>query len=383
MTDLQKLNVSLTKHGAHKIAFLLKQYPASDVLQHLEGSVPGIAIEEAQAKKNLSVGARNAVPNVWAEVKQLGDDAVDALTLIAIVFSHYKLISTMVGSSSGQFVGKIIRNRELKGKEYTNFAHTLDMLGYVAESNYDFVEYNLEKLFKIDGLGVLARKVFEAKLITAGWAGKNSVIDESIVLQFHKALSITDRQFKNWLTTGNFDFDKDDILLDEDEQFFIVASDTEISRPFVFTPGHNSRPVGAVDVKAPMNKVSARRLHNLIQNKLYEFLKSKHGEKNVGTEVNTGDGTSIDVVLEEDSEYWFYEIKTASSVKASIRQALPQLLEYSYWPNENKAVRLIVVSHLPAGQIPEQYLDMLRNTFGIPIYYEQFCLESEMLISTP
>ena len=289
----------------------------------------------------------------------------------------------MVGSSSGQFVGKIIRNRELKGKEYTNFAHTLDMLGYVAELNYDFVEYNLEKLFKIDGLGVLARKVFEAKLITAGWAGKNSVIDESIVLQFHKALSITDRQFKNWLTTGNFDFDKDDILLDEDEQFFIVASDTEISRPFVFTPGHNSRPVGAVDVKAPMNKVSARRLHNLIQNKLYEFLKNKHGEKNVGTEVNTGDGTSIDVVLEEDSEYWFYEIKTASSVKASIRQALPQLLEYSYWPNENKAVRLIVVSHLPAGQIPEQYLDMLRNTFGIPIYYEQFCLESEMLISTP
>jgi len=380
MTDLKKLNVSLTKHGAHKIAVLLKQYPAIDILKHLEGSVAGIAIEKAQAKKNLSIGVKNAVPVVWAEVKKLGDDAVDALTLIAIVFSHYKLISTMVGSSSGEFVGRIIRNRELKGKEYTNFAHTLDRLGYAANSNYDCVEYNLEKLFKIDGLGVLARKIFEEKLIAAGWTRKNSVIDESIELQFHKALSITDRQFKNWLTTGSFDFDKDDILLDEDEEFFIVASDTEISRPFVFAPGHNLRPVGAVDVKVPVNKISAQRLHNLIQNKLYEYLKNKYGEKNVGTEVSTGDGTSIDVVLDGGSGYWFYEIKTASSVKASIRQALPQLLEYSYWPNENRAVRLIVVSHLPAGDIPEQYLEMLRNTFGIPIYYEQFCLKSEMLV---
>lgn len=382
MTDLKKLNVSLTKHGAHKIALLLKQYPASEILQHLHGSVPGIAIEEAQAKKNLSVGVGNAVPDVWTEVKKLGVDAVDDLTLIAILFSHYKLISTMIASSLGQFVGKIIRDKELKGKEYTNFAHTLHMLGYVDKLNYDFVEYDLEKIFKVKGLGILARKVLEAKLITAGWVGENSVIDESIALQFHKALSITDRQFRNWLATGDFDFCKDDMLLDDDEQFFIVASDAKISHPFVFAPGHNSRPVGAVDVKGPVNKVSARRLHNLIQNKLYEFLKSRYGEKSVGTEVNTGDGTSIDLVLEENAGYWFYEIKTASSVKASIRQALPQLLEYSYWPNENKAVRLIIVSHLPAAQIPELYLDTLRNTFGIPIYYEQFCLESEMLIST-
>ncbi len=54
MTDLNKLTVSLTKHGAHKIAALLKNYDADKILKHLTDRELGIKINSSQAKKNLS-----------------------------------------------------------------------------------------------------------------------------------------------------------------------------------------------------------------------------------------------------------------------------------------------------------------------------------------
>ncbi len=133
-------------------------------------------------------------------------------------------------------------------------------------------------------------------------------------------------------------------------------------------------------MKAPTDQVTATRLHNLIQNKLYAHLAKTHGSSQVGTEVSTGNGTSIDVVLRIKTKFWFYEIKTATSVKVSIRQAIPQLLEYAYWPNDEKATRLIIVSHLSSDTESESYLATLRKKFSIPLYYQQFSLDSEILI---
>lgn len=36
-----RLNVSLTKHGAHKVALLLRKYGKDDVLDHAEGKERG------------------------------------------------------------------------------------------------------------------------------------------------------------------------------------------------------------------------------------------------------------------------------------------------------------------------------------------------------
>ncbi len=164
MTDLKRLRVSLTKHGAHKMAALLMRYPADEILRHLEGSVPGINIERAQAKKNLSVGPGNSVPQIWVQAKSLGKDAVNALTLLAIIFSHEKLITAMAQGSSGSHRGKITRGNELKGKDFTNFSHIFQQLGYGKETDQNSVEYDLTRLFRIKGLSVLAKKLFELKL---------------------------------------------------------------------------------------------------------------------------------------------------------------------------------------------------------------------------
>ena len=111
--------------------------------------------------------------------------------------------------------------------------------------------------------------------------------------------------------------------------------------------------------------------HNEIQEKLYQQLCEKYGESNVGTEIETGYSTSIDAVVRIKDEQWFYEIKTASSAKACIREGLSQILEYAYWSGKPQAQRLIVVSTNPETSGTKRYIEFLRCNFKLPIYYEQ------------
>lgn len=108
--------------------------------------------------------------------------------------------------------------------------------------------------------------------------------------------------------------------------------------------------------------------HNDLQYRLYKELSEIYGEKNVGAEVKVN-GLSIDLVVKIDEEYWFYEIKTASTVKACIRQALGQIMEYSYWPGHQQATKLVIVGEAVATENESKYLDFLRNKFDIPIEY--------------
>jgi len=373
MTDLRTLNVSLTKHGAHKIATLLDKYDKDEVLKHLSGSEPGVNIELAQAKKTLCASSRGAVPALWNEAKQRGSETVNALVLIGIIFSHHELISAMKGSTGNrQFSGKIIRGKHVDGKAYTNFAHTIEELGYSVEHSPNHVEYDLHKLFHISGFNKLVIELLKLKLESAGWEKKNSIVDESIRLGFHDVFSLTKAQFSTWLSIGTLEDVGDSRQLPKDLDFFLNAEDNAPSSPFVFEPGHSSKKTGTVKVKPSKKESTATLLHNEIQNALYARLVKKYGKDSVCTECPTGQGTLIDVVVKTSSSCWFYEIKTAESVKGCIRQALPQLLEYAYWHGkDDKANRLIIVSPLPITKEAEKYLNFLRKKFKLEIYYEQ------------
>jgi hypothetical protein len=181
MTDLRRLDVSLTKHGAHKVATLLKTYEKDKILKKLSGSVPGINIELAQAKKTLAASNAGVVPELWTEAKQRGGETVDALVLIAIIFSHHQLIRAMQRSSNKQpFAGRIKRGKDIDGKAFTNFAHIIEELGFSTEHSATHVDYDLHKLFQITGLNELVAELLAMKLQSAGWDRKNSIVDEAI-----------------------------------------------------------------------------------------------------------------------------------------------------------------------------------------------------------
>lgn len=114
--------------------------------------------------------------------------------------------------------------------------------------------------------------------------------------------------------------------------------------------------------------------HNDLQLGLYHRLVSKYGKENVGTELPSGVGTSVDVVVRQRGEYWFYEIKTASSPRACLREALGQILEYAFWPGGQEATRLIVVGESAIDEDGEEYLRRLKKRFSLPIEYEQITI---------
>ncbi|MBT9154881.1 MAG: hypothetical protein DDT39_01567 [Firmicutes bacterium] len=370
MIELSRLAVSLTKHGAHKIAALLKKYDKDEILDRLEGVEPGINIEEAQARKNLSVDRFGKVPEVWNKARAAGGESIDALVLIGIIFSHHDLLTALREARTGRFRGTIERGKRLDGKAFTNTAHIIEELGYSVSHTQYAISYNFSKLFEIPGLNRLAAELIAIKLRTAGWDGKTDLVDELLQRKLNESFAVSEDQFRNWLTTGDIDAIGDAL---EDEGFFLdSAGDVGPAFPFTFTPGHTPKKTGVVEVSPVGAGGKAVLLHNHLQTKLYAALVAKYGKDSVRTELPTGHGTSIDVVVKTSTFCWFYEIKVAKSLKACIRQAIPQLLEYAYWRTDNKvADRLYIASTFTLTKDAEAFLKLLRERFNLPIYYHQ------------
>ena len=111
--------------------------------------------------------------------------------------------------------------------------------------------------------------------------------------------------------------------------------------------------------------------HNELQEALHRRLTSEYGRDNVGTENSSGVGTRVDVIVRLNGEYWFYEIKTAQSPRACLREAMGQLLEYAFGPGAQVASRLIVVGETALDKEGSEYLRCLKERFSLPIEYEQ------------
>jgi hypothetical protein len=116
-----------------------------------------------------------------------------------------------------------------------------------------------------------------------------------------------------------------------------------------------------------------------IQKALHRYLVLQFGEKNVGTE-QPNLNRRVDLAVQNGRKLWYYEVKTARSVQQCIREALGQLLEYSYWPGLREASRLIVVGEQAPTEESRKYISILRKHFGIPVEYQQFNLLSGQLI---
>lgn len=135
-----------------------------------------------------------------------------------------------------------------------------------------------------------------------------------------------------------------------------------------------SKKVKAAKATLPEKELDLDLRHNLLQESLYKRLASKHGKENVRTEQPSGTGTLIDIVVKMKYEYWFYEIKTALTPRACLREAIGQLLEYGFWPGAQEPTRIIVVGESPIDNDGQEYLSRLRKRFALPIEYEAIAI---------
>ncbi len=362
-------NSSLTKHGAHKINILLKEFGTEGVLDNLWGELEGVHIDFPQAKKNLSAYG-GVVPQFWNDAVAAGDRALNGLVFMSIVLSHSDLVGAMKEGAQGNYKGVVKKGVVINHKAFTNFKHTLEELGFSTSSSTIHVSFDLEALFATPELPPLARALMHAKMHFAR-DGRDFDLKEAVVEErLNEVFAVTQEFFVGWL------FPEEEMMeLDEevagDVSFFL--SEPKQDYNFEFEPGHRVRNTGSVLVKRSEIVGEAGQRHNYIQNKLFDRLVERHGKELVGTEQNAPGGKFIDVVVRGEGFCWFYEIKTAGSSRLCIRQALPQLLEYAYWGGgEYEVDKLIIVAEAaPTGE-SEAFLYKMRAEHGIPVYYEQF-----------
>lgn len=119
--------------------------------------------------------------------------------------------------------------------------------------------------------------------------------------------------------------------------------------------------------------------HSRMQNNVRKQLVKIYGQDNVKQERKIGIGAAVDLSVKNMGKEIFYELKTSNSIKQCIREALSQLLEYSYYPDKERAIKLIIVSQNPINKYAQDYLNKLRQKFNIPVYYKQYNINTNSL----
>ena len=202
------------------------------------------------------------------------------------------------------------------------------------------------------------------------------------------------KSFKKWMneTLFNIRFKIEDLdLLDEPQllseedrsvtypRYILINKkadpifETEDNGEFTFTPqkpSKNSNYNSSYQAKAKSIELELK--HKEILDGLYEILCEKYGIDNVSAEQKTGLGTRMDIAVQTTTKLIIFEIKTYNSIKSNIREAFGQLMEYSYWPDKELGRELIIISHITPSKAVIKYMNLLRDKFNLPIYYQSF-----------
>jgi hypothetical protein len=373
MINLNKLSVSTTKHNVQKLSILLKNFPTDDILKHLVTPDLKVKIDHVLAKKTLA-SYNGAIPTAWKKAKEISNKHADALLLISIIFSHHEHINLFKKGKSGNFKGTLHRPQygtESEIKSYTNMARILTALDFKTSSDKTSVSYDFSSIFQLATLNILAIEIISIHLKIAGWnSKKKSFIDAIKIIKGNEIFSTSLKTLIFWFQNGYHE---------KEELSFFTEDQTVTNQSFEFKAGHTKKTEDITRSNQSKKNIQRKNTHNIIQNNLYDILIKKHGLSAVGTEVATANGTFIDLMLRLNNECTIYEIKTESSSKLCIRQAIPQLLEYAYWPDKSNADKLIITSQNKPCSDSIIYLQNLRSTFNIPVFYQQFDIEKNCL----
>lgn len=159
---------------------------------------------------------------------------------------------------------------------------------------------------------------------------------------------------------------------------FVKLPKLKISNKFFFKSGHSKKEEKTI-ASYDAHKKKVDLAHNRMQEKVYRQLLKVYGKQNVGTECTVNGNSKIDIVVKKGKNFNYYEIKTSNSLMQCVREAVSQLLEYAFFPNTQRANKLIIISHNKISTDVEKYLKHLRNKFRLPIYYQQYSREKKAL----
>lgn len=143
-------------------------------------------------------------------------------------------------------------------------------------------------------------------------------------------------------------------------------------------PGHSPRPAAAF-AYLPASRRDIELRHNLLQSALFAHLEEEFGAGNVWTEYPTGTGGFADAYVRlPDMRCYVYEIKIADTAARVVREAMGQLLEYSYRVSGLEPVKLFAVGEPSLDEGTSRFLGRLRGDFNLDITYLQIELSADL-----
>jgi hypothetical protein len=106
--------------------------------------------------------------------------------------------------------------------------------------------------------------------------------------------------------------------------------------------------------------------HAMMQKTLLAHLRNEYPTATIVREES-----NVDVIVTSSTERILFEIKSDLEPREVIRKALGQLLEYAYHPirRSEPASRLVIVGRRALCPLDQQYLDLLRSRFSLPLEY--------------
>ena len=127
-------------------------------------------------------------------------------------------------------------------------------------------------------------------------------------------------------------------------------------------------------------KVIVDPLHKKIQARIMELLKDQYVHLYPESAI-TSESDRIDLKgqpLDDQKNWHYYEVKT-SSAKRSIREALGQILEYAHYPQASRASKLFIVGPEKPDEKDAQYMEYIRKTYNIPVWFRWYSFEDNKL----
>lgn len=145
-----------------------------------------------------------------------------------------------------------------------------------------------------------------------------------------------------------------------------------------FTPGCPNFVLNTT-ITAASRTIDVALRHKFLQRALYKHLSLESGSQNVRIEHPLDLGVRVDAAVRKNGCFSFYEVKVAPTVQSCLRAGIGQLIEYAYWPSDQRAIEIIIVGEPPIDNSASAYLNLLRERFSLPIWYRQIDISGNCL----
>lgn len=194
--DFSKLKTSWTKFDIVQVMEVIHSVDTIEKFKRKEAS-----IDEPILRSFLGINTlQDPIPNYWIEIQKHPNEK-KLFALFATLFTHGEVVKDFANKySTGEMKGVFILE---KGKHYTNLRSALIESGAAAPvfRRTEEVPYDFSPIFQNIEVGKLFKELLLERIsrLTKLILTNEDFIEICISNNFHKALSVSEQQFKLWI----------------------------------------------------------------------------------------------------------------------------------------------------------------------------------------